>query len=94
MVIRRRYQLNSSFCSIVKVSIFFVLPFLSTGRDPYQNVLREAKLPLISDTRCRVSSGYGNTLTANMFCAGYIRGGVDTCQGDSGGPLVCPQDDG
>ncbi|CAH1247164.1 PLAT [Branchiostoma lanceolatum] len=49
--------------------------------------LRKAKVPLLSKDTCR--RGYGNKLTNQMFCAGYMRGGIDTCQGDSGGPLAC-----
>ncbi|XP_035669536.1 atrial natriuretic peptide-converting enzyme-like isoform X2 [Branchiostoma floridae] len=49
--------------------------------------LMKAKVPLLPEATCR--RGYGDKLTNQMFCAGYMRGGVDTCQGDSGGPLVC-----
>lgn len=52
----------------------------------YQNYLKSAKIPLIDDSTCQ--SLY-KTFTENMFCAGFLAGGIDSCAGDSGGPLVC-----
>lgn len=47
--------------------------------------LRQVDLPLVDNTTC--SDSTGDTLTDNMFCAGYSGTPKDTCQGDSGGPL-------
>lgn len=48
-------------------------------------VLREVKLPLLTDTECLLAYP-GVPVTA--LCAGYLHdGGKDTCQGDSGGGL-------
>lgn len=52
------------------------------------STLQQVSLPIISSSVCRIQSGYGNTITDNMLCAGYMSGGKDSCQGDSGGPLV------
>ncbi|KAL9980271.1 hypothetical protein ACROYT_G008832 [Oculina patagonica] len=56
-------------------------------------VLKEAKLPLVSRDTCQKSyndlRSFGFCITEHMRCAGYARGGVDACRGDSGGPLVC-----
>ena len=58
-----------------------------------QQILKEAKLPLVSRDTCRKSLEdlrlFGYCVTKRMRCAGYARGGVDACRGDSGGPLVC-----
>lgn len=59
--------------------------------------MKYAEVPIINRRTCH--NLYPNALTSSMFCAGYVKGGVDTCQGDSGGPLVCkvngkPQDSG
>ena len=53
------------------------------------NVLRAAKIPIVSKNLCKkVYKEYGG-LPEGQICAGYYRiGGIDTCQGDSGGPLV------
>lgn len=52
-------------------------------------MLKSAKVPLIGDVVCRrLYKG----ITDNMFCAGYLEGGIDACSGDSGGPLVCDID--
>ncbi|MER6345838.1 S1 family peptidase [Streptomyces sp. NPDC001595] len=51
------------------------------------NQLRTATVPIVSDTSCRGSYG-SDYVAAEMVCAGYSSGGVDTCQGDSGGPLL------
>jgi len=48
-------------------------------------VLKEVKVPMVSDRKCR--EHYGNRLTGNMICAGSPKGGQDSCQGDSGGPM-------
>lgn len=54
------------------------------------NTLKEANVPIVSDTTCAASYG-GAPLGINAsqhVCAGYANGGTDTCQGDSGGPLM------
>ena len=48
--------------------------------------LMHVKVPIINNTTCAI--GYGDSLTSNMICAGYMSGGKDSCQGDSGGPLI------
>ncbi|XP_017876530.2 transmembrane protease serine 11A isoform X2 [Ceratina calcarata] len=52
------------------------------------DVLHEARIPIVSLEACRdVYVDYA--ITDNMFCAGYLRGRMDSCAGDSGGPLLC-----
>jgi len=53
------------------------------------DILQQVDLPLVDFAVC--NGVYGNTLTANMICAGVLQGGVDSCQGDSGGPLFVQQ---
>ncbi|XP_035509617.1 transmembrane protease serine 9 [Morone saxatilis] len=56
------------------------------------NLLQKAAVNTIDQADCQQS--YGNVLTPNMMCAGYMEGGRDTCLGDSGGPLTCRQPSG
>ncbi|XP_062280273.1 transmembrane protease serine 9 [Scomber scombrus] len=56
------------------------------------NLLQKAAVNIIDQADCQHS--YGNVLTSNMMCAGYMEGGRDTCLGDSGGPLTCRQPSG
>jgi serine protease 7 (enterokinase) len=54
-------------------------------------VLREAKLPILSNEECRndwssMGEGGGTLIDNGMVCAGG--GEVGSCNGDSGGPLV------
>ncbi|XP_074855781.1 factor VII-activating protease [Carettochelys insculpta] len=61
-----------------------------TGEESRQ--LLDARVKLISKTRCNARSAYDNKLDESMLCAGNLQTpGVDTCQGDSGGPLTCVQ---
>lgn len=52
--------------------------------DDYANRMREARVPLVSDTRGK--SVYGGSYHANLMIAAGKKG-RDTCQGDSGGPM-------
>ncbi|XP_068439563.1 hyaluronan-binding protein 2 [Clinocottus analis] len=56
------------------------------------NHLLDARVLLISQEKCKAPHVYGAAPDDSMFCAGNLRGGVDSCQGDSGGPLVCERD--
>ncbi|NXH06763.1 ENTK Enteropeptidase, partial [Loxia leucoptera] len=54
---------------------------------PSSDILQEAEVPLLSNEKCQQWMPKYN-ITANMLCAGYDMGGIDSCQGDSGGPLT------
>lgn len=64
---------------------------MSTTGESFPNNLMEVDVPIYDYKACNYS--YGNSLTSNMFCAGYKSGGKDSCQGDSGGPLVAKVND-
>ncbi|XP_048379692.1 cationic trypsin-3-like isoform X2 [Stegostoma tigrinum] len=55
--------------------------------EQYPHRLQCLEVPILPDPECRGS--YGDTVTPNMFCAGFLEGGKEACQVDSGGPLVC-----
>ncbi|GIY95538.1 transmembrane protease serine 2 [Caerostris extrusa] len=57
------------------------------------DVLHQADVPVVSLAECR--SAYSKFwINANMLCAGYLTGKVDSCRGDSGGPLMHKKKDG
>ncbi|KAI1894346.1 hypothetical protein AGOR_G00114870 [Albula goreensis] len=69
-----------------------LLKLKKTNADFGSAHLLDAKVLLIPQDRCKSEKVYGKVLDDSMFCAGYLKGGVDSCQGDSGGPLVCKKD--
>ena len=58
----------------------------TSGSQVAASNLMEVLVPLVDSALCNLS--YGDTITENMLCAGYMEGGKDSCQGDSGGPLI------
>lgn len=72
---------------VISQKIFFVA---------VADTLQEVQVPLISTAECRKRTVFLPlySVTENMFCAGFERGGRDACLGDSGGPLMCPESDG
>jgi trypsin len=63
------------------------------GQCSTSDVLRAAKVPIVSDSTCATDYG-GDFNSDTMVCAGYPQGGTDTCNGDSGGPLESPPNGG
>lgn len=51
--------------------------------------MQVAQIPLLARDKCAHPSVYGKLLAKSAFCAGFLRGGIDSCQGDSGGPYAC-----
>jgi len=52
------------------------------------DVLREVRVPIMSNADCKTKKYKPKEITPNMMCAGYDAGKIDACQGDSGGPLL------
>lgn len=52
------------------------------------DVVREVRVPIISNSECKTKKYKPAEITDNMMCAGYDAGKIDACQGDSGGPLL------
>lgn len=50
--------------------------------------VHDVTVPIISNEECNGERMYSGSVTDEMICAGFRRGGKDACQGDSGGPLV------
>jgi len=66
----------------------------TTEGSNYPTELMQAQVPIVSNEVCNSATSYNGSITANMLCAGFAEGGVDSCQGDSGGPLFVPSGDG
>jgi hypothetical protein len=63
----------------------------TTEISPPSDTLRDAEVPIVSDSTCGSPDVYGTVFIPSvMVCAGFLSGGVDSCYGDSGGPLQAP----
>lgn len=58
------------FCENTKLKRIILTGFLT-------NLLQKATVSVIDQADCLQS--YGNVLTPNMICAGFMEGGKDTC---------------
>ncbi len=53
---------------------------------PSSATLQWLAVPMMPTAQCAEKSGVN--ITANMFCAGYAEGGLESCRGHDGSPLV------
>ncbi|KAG8193237.1 hypothetical protein JTE90_005584 [Oedothorax gibbosus] len=68
-------------------TICYVTGWGETRGTGYNDVLKQATIPIKSQENCQKS--YNSiSISRKMICAGYDEGGRDSCKGDSGGPLV------
>lgn len=77
---------------------FTVIGYGKTDEFEYEMSLRlrEVSLDYVSRKKCEKlmnkelgkDSWWKYTITEDVICAGYLKGGKDACQGDSGGPLL------
>ena len=65
---------------------------LASGSGNFPTILRDVKVPYITNANCNAYSSYSGQITDFMMCAGLDEGGKDSCQGDSGGPIVLRTD--
>ncbi|XP_037352934.1 hyaluronan-binding protein 2 [Talpa occidentalis] len=62
----------------------------ATETEKLSHELLDARVKLISNTKCNSRQFYDRMLDDSMICAGNLENPRnDTCQGDSGGPLTC-----
>ena len=58
----------------------------TSPQGPISDVLRQVKLPIVTQRKCR--KVYGKDMVTKLnICAGYEKGGKDLCSRDGGGPL-------
>ncbi|VUC30956.1 unnamed protein product [Clonostachys rosea] len=50
------------------------------------DTLQKASFAVVDRAECKKT--LNANITEGMFCAGDLKGGIDSCQGDSGGPLL------
>ncbi|RWS11280.1 hypothetical protein B4U79_15430, partial [Dinothrombium tinctorium] len=92
----RAFQKNPNETEYIRRAKRLVCFFVSAlfGKTP--NVLQIAKVPILSNEKCRDmyrKAGYNRQFSESVLCAGYEEGGKDSCEGDSGGPLMVQRAD-
>jgi endopeptidase E len=81
-------QLPKAFDEPVLSKDCIMLGWGDTKGTGYSNVLKEVRIPLISNEQCNDERWRSCGVRSCMLCAG--KENASPCSGDSGGPLFCP----